>query len=474
MLPPIPPSPEEIQRAKAQVAALKETARQRRHRRRMTAGGSAAVLVAAAVATSAWLVPSSTTSTVRVISPSATVPSSSPTTEPPAPTVPAVAAPRSSLLYDGPGVVLLGTTPSGAAGPPRLYLSTDGIQWTDVTPPQSQTADNSSYGWFQQASFISASTGWVTSWNPATTNVTIYQTSDGGKTWTAIPGPGHTANAGATTLIDLINSTTAFSEHIEPTAPAMSLAITTDSGRTWKTVYSGPTPTPPNGRYTGPFEMPMTFLDARHGFASVGVPPAEPVDSEGDFFSTSDGGSTWQRQTPPLPDSPLSCPTNVTSTAASACLYTLPRFSDTTSGTLAAVATQSTHAYVAFDVSTDGGQHWTRASQLAVTVSPNPTQGGIQGTPTFGYPLISPASTGTWWVLGWSSSSATTKITTDSGSHWSTSTAFLPPGNPTVLAAVDRLHAVLTVEDVTANGPTTRVLATANGGQTWTTPSLPG
>ena len=474
MLPPIPPSPEEIRRARAQGATLTDEARRRRRRRRRTAGGFAAVVVAAATATSAWLIPSSKTSTVRVISPSTTVASPVPTTAPTAPTVPAAAATRPSLLYDGPGMVVVGVTASDGARPPRLYLSTDAVHWTDVTPPQSQSADNGSYGWFQQASFINASTGWVTSWSPATVRTTIYQTSDGGKTWISIPGGGHSANAGASTLIDLISSTTAFSESLEPTAPGTSLGITTDAGRTWKSVYSGPALTPANGRYQGPFEMTMTFADAHHGFAAGGVPPIGHVEPEGDFFYTSDGGSTWQRQTPPLPDTPLTCPASVSSATTSACLYTLPRFSDASHGVLAAVVTESTNAYVAFDVTSDGGRRWTRASQLTVTVTPNPTQGGIQGTATFGYPLISPASTANWWVLGWSGTSATTKITTDSGTHWSTRTASLPRGIPTALAAVDKVHAVLTVEDVTADGATTRLLATANGGGTWTTPSLPG
>jgi len=475
MLPPIPPSPEEMRRARSRVAALKERARRRRRRHRLAAGGFAAVVAAAAAAaTSAWLIPSSKTSTVRVISPSTTITSPASTTVPTGTTLPGVAATRTSLLYGGPGVVVVGTAPTGEAGPPRLYLSTDAVHWANVTPPQSQAADNGSYGWFEQASFLNASTGWVTSWNPATIGGRIFQTTDGGKTWNSIPGGGHSGNAGATNLVDLISPTTAFAEDFEPTAPSMSLSITTDSGKTWKTIYKGPPPTPPNGRYQGPFEMPMTFTDTRHGFAAMGVPPAESVDPEGDFFSTSDAGLTWQRQTPPLPDSPLTCPTSVDSTrTTTACLYTLPRFFDTNHGILAAVMTQGSHAYVAFDDTSDGGQHWTRASQAPVTVTPNPTQGGVQGTATFGYPLISPASARTWWVLGWSGSTATTKITTDTGTHWTTSTAPLPLGDPTALAAVDSTHALLTIENVTANGATTQLLVTANDGRTWAKPSLP-
>jgi photosystem II stability/assembly factor-like uncharacterized protein len=382
--------------------------------------------------------------------------------------------PWPSLIYRGPGVVVVGISPLGAAAtkPSRLFLSTDMAHWTDITPPQSQTAVTGTYDWFQQASFLNPRTGWVTSWSSATVKTTIYRTSDGGRTWTTVPGGGHSGNAGAASLIDLVSPTTGFEETLEPTAPLMSLASTTDSGQTWKTVYAGPPPTPSNGRYQGPFEMGMTFTDARHGFAAVGVPPAESLSGEADFFNTSDGGATWLRQSPPLPDSPLTCPKTVLSTVSSACLYTLPDSSDTRHGVLSAVVTAGTQAYIGFDLTSDGGLQWTKASQVSVTVTPNPVQGGIQGSTTFGYPLISLVSATSWWVLGWSGSTATTELTTNGGTHWTTNDASLPPGSPTALAAIDGTHALLTVEDVTANSATTHFLATADGGHTWTTLNL--
>jgi photosystem II stability/assembly factor-like uncharacterized protein len=357
-----------------------------------------------------------------------------------------------------------------------LYLSTDLVHWTDITPPQSQTADNSIYPWFQQASFLGPSTGWVTSWNAATTNTTIYRTNDGGKTWSAVAGAAHSANAGAATLIDLVSPTTAFEEHLEPTGPGMSLAVTTDSGQTWKSVYSGPPPTASgNGRFSGPFEMPMTFANPMHGFAALGVPPAEPLTGEGNFFTTSDGGSTWVRQLPPLPNIPVAsaCPTGVTSTSSTSCVFALPTFSDSKHGVLAAVVTAGTKAHVAFDVTSDGGQHWTRTSQQSVTVIPNGTQGGVQGQTGFGYPLICEPSVTSWWLLGWSALGAATRVTTDAGSNWSTNTAPLPTGVPTSLVALDATHAVLTMEDVTTNGATTQLLTTTNSGRTWTPLHLP-
>ncbi|MHB8246472.1 MAG: WD40/YVTN/BNR-like repeat-containing protein [Acidimicrobiales bacterium] len=317
----------------------------------------------------------------------------------------------------------------------------------------------------------------MTSWSAFTLKTTIYRTNDGGKTWSTVAGASHSENAGAATLIDLVSPTTAFEEDLEPTGPGMSLAVTTDSGRTWKSVYNFPPPTASgNGRDSGPFEMPMSFADPMHGFAASGVPPAEPPTASGDFFTTSDGGSTWVRQLPPLPNIPVvsTCPTGVTNISSTSCVFALPTFSDSRQGVLAAVVTTGTKAYVAFDVTSDGGQHWTRTSQQSVTVSPSGTQGGVQGRTGFGYPLICEPSATSWWLLGWSAFGAATKVTTDAGSNWSTNTAPLPAGVPTSLAALDATRAVLTMEDVTANGTTTQVLTTTNSGRTWARLHLPG
>lgn len=377
-----------------------------------------------------------------------------------------------TLIYRGPGVMVVGISPlgDGFQGSERshLFLSTDLNHWTDITPPRSRLDDNGDYGIFQQASFLNASIGWVTSWNPATTKTTIYRTSDGGKTWTTVAGGIHSANAGAASLIDLVNPTTAFLEKLEPTGPGMSLSVTGNSGRSWTEVYSGPPPTPPNGRYQGPFEMPMTFIDPHHGFAAVGVPAYEYLlPEEGDFFYTSDGGATWRRQTPPLPSTAVDCPTNAQSNASTACLYTLPVFSDPRNGTLAAVVIRGTHARVAFDVTSDAGQRWTRVSQRQVLVTPNPSQGGVQGNARYVYPLISDASADTWWLVGWTGSSASTEITTHLGTTWKTNSSSLPPGTPTSLEAFDSTQALLTVESITAKGTTTELLSTQDGGRHW-------
>lgn len=479
MLPPIPPSPEEKRRGLNKVPALRREAQRRTRRRRVAFGGVTAAVVAAAVALSAWLVPSPKPSKVNVIGPSSTTaPVSTVTTAPSGTTLPYPGSgERPSLVYAGPGVAVVGISPSGSAagtGPARLYLSTDMVRWIDVTPPQSQTNGGGGYGWFEQASFLSPSVGWVIDWNPATVRSTIYRTSDGGKTWTTVPGIGHSANAGAATLIDLVSPTTAFQEQIEPTGPGMTLSVTNSSGQSWRVVYTGPQPTI-DGRFQGPFEMPMTFVDSQHGFAAVGAPPASSVTAnggEGDFFSTADGGSSWQRQTPPLPVTTLACPNSVINDSSVSCVYTLPQFTSSRDGTVAAVVTSGGHAQVAIDVTSDGGHSWARAAQLPVTVTLTSTPSTGSGQ-SFAYPLISFTSSNSWWVLERSGSSLSTEISNNHGANWTTNQASLPQGVPISLDAFSSTHALLSIETETSNSNSTQLLVTQDGGRHWTAPSIP-
>ena len=87
---------------------------------------------------------------------------------PASPTTPTTLAetwggPWPSLVYTGPGVVVVGISPEwdGYEGskPSRLYLSTHLQHWKNVTPPQSQVAENGLYDYFDHASFISPSIG---------------------------------------------------------------------------------------------------------------------------------------------------------------------------------------------------------------------------------------------------------------------------------------------------------------------------
>ena len=262
-------------------------------------------------------------------------------------TVAATGGPWPSLVYAGPGVEVVGISPEWdryeGTKPSRLYLSTDMRHWTDITSPQSQVAQNGIYGYFDHASFVNTSIGWVTTYNNVTDGVTIYRTRDGGKTWTTVLGGSHTFKGDM--LIQLLSPSTAIRQILEPTAPEMSLGVTTNAGESWRTGYTGPRGVMTGQRAFGPFLMPTTFLDADHGFAATGDPQTYTAGpGDGDFFSTNDGGSRWTRETPLLPSTTDTCPSGDGWTSSTSCIFALPTFDGTERGVLPGIVVAGAHA----------------------------------------------------------------------------------------------------------------------------------
>lgn len=365
-----------------------------------------------------------------------------------------------TLVYSSAGgVAVIGVGPVGSA-PSRLYLGTAGLHWRNITPPRSRGVGASEL--FEQASFLNRAMGWVTAWDPTTDRTTIFRTTNGGRSWTAIPGGFQTAAGGAATLVDLVSPQTAFEEHLEPTAPGMTLAVTTDSGRSWKVVFREPVPTPAGLPQRGPFLMPVTFVDAERGFAAAGLPPSGPQVRTAGFFATADGGSTWEPVSPPLPTTSAGC--RARGTSAARCLYGLPVFTGPRRGALAIVAAVGWRALVAFDLTTDAGIRWRRAALLRLPVAPR--RSGLD------YPLTS-LSASSWWALGWSGRTATVDTTSSEGAHWITRRGVVPDGVPTGLSAIGPTDALLVVRGGRPGASTTRLLFTVDAGRRWAPLSLP-
>ena len=380
----------------------------------------------------------------------------------------------SNLVFQGPGVLLVAVIPGGYPNegrvPSRLFLTTDGTHWTDVTPPQ--TSDNGTYPVFEHASFINSSTGWVSAWNLGTTGVTIFRTSDQGKSWTAIAAGRHSQAAGATELIDLVGPHTAFAEYLEPTGPGESLAVTTDAGGSWRTVYRGPKPTPAGQQPSGPDFGQIAFNGPANGFAAGGLPPIEPFATGPQFFHTTDGGSTWTPESPPLPEPASDCPGLLSPQSAAGCAYSLPSFEDPAHGVLAAVAAKSGLARIAFDTTGDGGASWKETASVSVTVPVAAYPPGIGGLPAL--PLVSMPASGTWWVLGWDGTTLISRVTTNGGSSWKNASALLPfHGTPMGFGALDGSHAVVMIATPTSTQPVISMLVTSDGGQSWHQLRLP-
>jgi hypothetical protein len=372
-------------------------------------------------------------------------------------------APLPTLVYAGPGVALIGIGPgNGYEGtePPHLFLSTDALHWADVTPPRSLGAQSFGYGVFTHASFLDASTGWVTEWGgPASTEVTIYRTRDEGKTWSSVSGGD--VNIGDV-LIQVLSPSTAIRETLQPTGPVMSLDVSENAGDSWTTVYTGPPGVETGQRLQGPFETPIVFSDVDHAFASEGDPLDAGEPEDGDFFYSSDGGATWTHERAPLPRVSAACPSGVGETSSTSCMFAPATFYGTRLGVLPGIVTSGTHANVGFDTTADGGLQWSLQSQRSVTVTPD----GAQSAP-FVYPLVSVSSPSSWWVAGWTSTGITTQVTGDGGASWSVRTAHLDSGGPAALAALSSDTAILSVETDTPDGAAGEVLVTTDAGRTW-------
>jgi hypothetical protein len=377
---------------------------------------------------------------------------------------PATSVPSVSLLDVEHGVAVIAVLPGAAQSehPSTLWLSTDLSHWRDVTPPAMRHPRGADvYASFDQASFISPTTGWVTTWNGWNLAVTIYRTADGGKSWTSAPGGAHSFHAGDAEWIQLLSPTLAFSETVTPVAPRMYLRITTDAGASWRTLYTGPSfdngNPPPN-----PFLLPMVFTSRLRGFAATAIPPSDFEVAQGQgFFQTTDGGVSWTVLTPPRAPS-SACPPPEDS--AIECLFAVPSFSDSTHGVLASEVVDGAHATVGFDITTDGGSTWRLTTTVDVPIPLVPA-----GSYPKSYALVATPSSRDWWIVSPNAGGVTTRVTSDAGQHWSASASSDVLGAPGNVKALDATHALLDAEVTTSNGTTGSVYVTSDGGRSWKT-----
>jgi photosystem II stability/assembly factor-like uncharacterized protein len=341
-----------------------------------------------------------------------------------------------------------------------LWLSTDLVNWRNVTPPAArQPLEGGVYVNFDEASFLNPTTGWVTTWNGWNLGVTVYRTTDGGKRWTVVTHGEHGDHAGDAEWIQLLSPTLAFDENIAATAPHMSLSVTTDGGTSWRTVYSIPPfdgQTPPRG----PFELPMLFTSQLRGFAATAIPPAEGQ-VNGGFYRTLDGGVSWTAMTPPAARA-TRCPPDDLGQVE--CMFALPSFSDPTHAVLASEVVDGAHAAVGFDVTSDGGASWRRTTTVDVPIPLVPPDSYPKT-----YALVATPSSRTWWIVSPDNGGVTTRISSDAGQHWSVVDSSDVLGAPGNLKAIDGTHALLNTEITTSDGTTGAVYVTSDGGRSWKT-----
>ena len=406
--------------------------------------------------------------------PSPSVSSSASSAASPSPS-PAVSLPGAVRMPDvtmarfehGVGVVGIARYSSGDQGlrPSSLWLTTDGSHWRDVTPAQAKQPDaGATYAFFEQASFLDARHGWVTTLDPGNVEVTVLATSDGGGHWRTIRRTNHSLNAGAATFVQLVSPTVATMDTLEPTGPGMRLEITTNAGRSWRRVYAGPPPRMPGAPLVGPFETEFVFLSARRAFAADGIPPTDPFNGTegGILFGTSDGGRTWAHVAAPLPAPGRSaCPVGGAGTFA--CLVALPTFNGGV-GTVAVEVVGGGQASIGFDRSTDDGNHWSLLSHLTVPVQPAASDAA--GTANTA-PLVAAPTATSWWVVTHRQHGLATWTTSTAGRTWQQVTAPTVPGQLRSLQALDSQRAWIVEQVTTPEGAYRALYGTHDGGRHW-------
>lgn len=172
-----------------------------------------------------------------------------------------------------------------------LHTADGGRTWHDITPPGIAEIGVQVRGSY----FLDGSNAWLLLMH-GPREASLYASRDGGLSWEIHPTPFTTGR------LQFLNSQQGFAmTSLGAAAGSEAIAIfqTQDGGATWTQVYTNDPQAegsadslPFGGQKTG-----MTFLDASHGWVSGSIPMAGATT----FYATQDGGLTWVDQELTLP-----------------------------------------------------------------------------------------------------------------------------------------------------------------------------
>jgi photosystem II stability/assembly factor-like uncharacterized protein len=211
-----------------------------------------------------------------------------------------------------------------------------GEDWETITPP-GLSADQIGAVYFansQEGRVLATGPGGRQGW----LSLTLYRTSDGGRSWTSAPLPGERLAATGNTVVSFADAEDGYVVTEEgaaagPAPRATAMFATHDGGRSWTSL-----PAPPVSGY-------ISFESASSGWL-VGGPEGSG------FYRTTDGGRSWQQIQLPHPAG--------VGTIAS---YGLPRIESGGAGLLPVTYnTTSGGTTVAVFETLDGGGSWTLLS----------------------------------------------------------------------------------------------------------------
>jgi photosystem II stability/assembly factor-like uncharacterized protein len=426
---PVPITPvEQIHARAARVAAQRA-----RRRRRVIALAAAAVVV---IGAATWALTRSASThepvaTTPAPSATSTTAAARSTTVPPTTAAfPPVAVTAARLTRADLGMAATVDEPD--ADHAHLWLTRDGHSWSDVTPTIGIS------GPVEDLLALDPLHLWATSWDPASVDVTVWRSADGGHTWAhTIVGP-HSA-AGASHL-QFADPEHGWVELYSYSGNQADLLATTDGGATWTRV----TPHLPE-------DGELMFYTPTDGY--LGSDPSLPFGSG--LFVTHDAGRTWRAVTLPFDERSLPNP------KAWDVGYGVPTFVDDSTGVLPITVSQGNIAGVEWWETNDGGASWHLRTPLATApagIYPNSES-------TTSPVLTSVTGPHVWWAVLGTETGTRTERTVDAGAHWSAADGSVPSRSPTWFGAANA-----DVAWMLGNG----LYATTDGGHSWTRIDPPG
>lgn len=179
----------------------------------------------------------------------------------------------------------IATAPSsGAVSANGIWKTTDaGVTWTKqanaYNPAGSASFANHVYFW-------DANNGW-TSGDPVGGKFEMYKTSNGGSTWTAVPGAPVPENGDEFTYVGLKE---VVGDHIWVGTSIGRILHSSDRGNTWTGAYSPVLDF--GGVITSGSQGSFAFKDANNGLL------LSVMGNTAELYSTTDGGANWNPVTP--------------------------------------------------------------------------------------------------------------------------------------------------------------------------------